>query len=42
MYLGKGTTPSGQGLGISGEIVIRLVDGIPEHNYKVFWGVDKG
>ncbi|KAE9522188.1 hypothetical protein AGLY_017448, partial [Aphis glycines] len=37
IYVGKGTLPpSEHGLGISGDVVMRLVDSIPKHqNYKV-------
>ncbi|XP_039300501.1 piggyBac transposable element-derived protein 3-like [Nilaparvata lugens] len=36
VYIGKGTAPSDSGLGLSGDIVIRLAQTIPKHkNYKL-------
>ena len=37
LYMGKGTVKNVFPLGISGDIVLRLVDGLPKgHNYEVF------
>ena len=37
MYMGKGTAENVSPLGISGDIVLWLVDGLPEgQNYKLF------
>ena len=37
MYMGKGTVKNVSTLGINGDVVLRLVDGLPKRqNYKVF------
>ena len=37
MYMGKGTAENVSPLGISGDVVLRLVDGLPKgQNYKLF------
>ena len=37
IYVGKGTVASESGIGISGDVVLRLTEGLPEgENYKVF------
>lgn len=37
IYVGKGTVPTETGIGISGDVVLRLVEGLPLNgNYKIF------
>jgi hypothetical protein len=37
VYVGKGTVKNNSPLGISGDIMLRLLDGLPKgQNYKVF------